>query len=127
MSTSMKLRLVMVALALAWFLSASEAKAQSISVTSGHYSSRTDYEVDWKGSYSLPPGVTNYTIEAYIRPSTGSWTQGTASWFNLQWSGYGTTDPAAAVSYVAGRLWYMEGSYWYYVDFNILPVVSPYN
>ncbi len=103
-------------------------EAQSISVTAAQYSTRTNYEVNWPGTYSIPPGCTNYTIQAWIRPSNSStWTQGEASWFMNNWTGYGTTDPSAPGSYVAGRLWYMIGSNWYYIDSNVWYVDSPWN
>ncbi len=85
-------------------------QAQSSSVTGGQYSIRTNYEVTWRGTYSLG-GVSTDTIQTYIRPSTSpNWSQSTASWFQNNWSGYGTTDPSASGSYVFGRQWDMVAS-----------------
>lgn len=108
-----------------WF--AQGLQAQSISVTAGQYSTRTNYEVNWRGTYSLG-GVATYTIQTYIRPSTSpNGSQGTASWFQNNRTGYGTTDPSAPGSYAFGRLGYMVGSSWYYVDSNVLYIDSPWN
>ena len=86
-------------------------------------------EVTWNGTFSLPPGVTVYDIDTYIRPSTsGSWTAGMATWgMNGQWTGWWSTNPSAAGSYVFGRLRYMSGSQWYSVDSNTRYIDSPYN
>lgn len=121
------IKLCVVTVALIFTFVANESRAQSISVTSGRYSQQTDYQVSWNGSYSLPPGVTTYSIQTYIRPTGGSWSQGSASYFNLNWSGYGTTNPAAAGSEVVGGLWYFWGGQWNSLDSNVFYIDSPYN